>query len=195
LAQSILDLWFGPLKPDGTVTQEYSDRWFELDPTFDATIRRRFLETLELAGMGALDRWTSNDATRTALLVLLDQFPRHLFRDQARAFYYDRKALSFSLQALDTNRHLEMPGAYAYFTVMPTMHSEDLLIQERCVLEFTRLAERHQEGAMRELLEAGLYWAKKHRDTIRLFGRFPQRNVALGRVHTPDEEAYLSAQA
>ncbi|WP_141735334.1 DUF924 family protein [Oligoflexus tunisiensis] len=190
LIQSIHDLWFGELDAEGRAKPEKVRQWFTKDPAFDQTIRKRYLEYVDPAFMGALDRWTKDDAGLVALTVLLDQFPRNMFRDTPRAFAYDKKALATVGLALQDDRYLAMPALYAYFCLMPTMHSEILEVQELGLEAFTRL-EQNVSIAHKELIGTAQRYAKAHRDIIARFGRFPHRNRILGRESTPEETAFL----
>ncbi len=156
------------------------DKWFERDDAFDAEIRERFLPTYAGAAAGRLDHWQSTPDGTLALLILLDQFPRNLFRGDARAFASDPKAHSIAEQAIahGTDRLFEPPERR--FFHLPLMHSESLADQERSV------------ALCREAGDAeGEKYAKMHADVIRRFGRFPHRNRALGRTTTDEERAFL----
>lgn len=194
LAQGILDFWFGPLSAAGTADRGKSRTWFAVDPTFDRTIAKRYGELIDAASMGALDRWGPEPLGSLALIILLDQFPRNIYRGHARAYYYDTKALALSLQGIENKWHLELPAAYAHFLMMPTMHSERLEIQDICVRSFEEASALHEEGEARAQLEHGLVEAKRHRRQIEQFGRFPHRNASLGRTSTAEELSYLAAK-
>ena len=156
------------------------DKWFERDDAFDAEIREKFLPTYTAAAAGRLDHWQSTPDGTLALLVLLDQFPRNLFRGDARAFASDAKARSIAEQAIaqGADRLFEPPERR--FFHLPLMHSESLADQERSV------------ALCREAGDAeGEKYAKMHADVIRRFGRFPHRNRALGRTSTDEERAFL----
>ena len=190
MAESILDLWFGPLQADGTASEAKSQRWFRSDPDFDKLLSKRYSEHIDPALSGAFERWISNPISLTALILLVDQFPRNIYRGQARAFYYDNKALAISWQAVTADQHLSLPVAYAQFVLLPLMHSEKLDVQEMSVREYARLVALHQ-GAAKQLMEACLREAQRHHALIERFGRFPGRNVAIGRQSTPEELVYL----
>jgi uncharacterized protein (DUF924 family) len=190
LIQSIHNLWFGELDAAGQAKPEKVRQWFTKDPAFDQVIRKRFQEYVDPAFMGALDRWTKDDAGLVALIVLLDQFPRNMFRDTPRAFAYDKKALATAGVALQDDRFLAMPALYAYFCLMPTMHSEKLEVQDIGLEAFTRL-EQNVDAVHKELIGTARRFAQAHRDIIARFGRFPHRNQILGRDTTPEEAAFL----
>jgi uncharacterized protein (DUF924 family) len=155
-------------------------RWFEKDDAFDAEIRQRFLAVHEAAAAGQLTDWEQSAQGALALLILLDQFPRNMFRGEARAFATDPLARSIAAGALvggfDAEAAREMRG----FFYLPFEHSELLADQERSVAFYTAAGDAD-----------GLKWAKLHADIIRRFGRFPHRNAVLSRATTPDEQAFL----
>ena len=145
-------------------------RWFEKDTTLDDEIRRRFLSLHEAAAAGKYTEWEQSAEGALALLILLDQFPRNMFRGQARAV-----ASRAILNGFDG----AMPDMRTFF-YLPFMHSEDLADQQRA-LTFYRV---HGDAE-------SLKYAELHADIIRKFGRFPHRNAVFGRVTTPEEQAFL----
>jgi uncharacterized protein (DUF924 family) len=158
------------------------DQWFKRDDSFDAEIRAKFLGTYEAAAAGRLEHWPTTPDGALALLILLDQFPRNLFRGEARAFATDAKARSVADQAIarGTDRLFGLPERR--FCYLPLMHSENLADQERCI------------ALCRDAGDAeGAKYAELHAQIIRRFGRFPDRNQALGRTTTEEERAFLDA--
>jgi uncharacterized protein (DUF924 family) len=154
-------------------------RWFEKDLALDDEVRRRFLDRHEAAAGGKLASWERTAEGALALLILLDQFPRNMFRGRARAFATDPLARAIASRAILNG----FDGAIAdmrTFFCLPFMHSETLADQEKAVAFY-----RAQNNA------DGLKWAERHADIIRRFGRFPHRNAILGRVTTPEEQAFL----
>ena len=156
------------------------DRWFEKDTAFDDEIRKRFLATHEAAAAEQFSGWEQTAEGALALLILLDQFPRNMFRGQARAFAADPLARAIAAGALVRGFDAQAPEGMRNFFYLPFEHSEDLADQERAVA-FNKAA-----GDAK-----GLKWAEIHADIIRRFGRFPHRNAVLGRVTTPEEQAFL----
>ncbi len=191
LVKGILDFWFGPLDSQGLAQKSKVKQWFAKDDAFDNTIRSQFGNLMELAPMGAYDLWSKNPEGRVALIVLLDQFPRNLFRSQARAFYCDEKAQVLCLQAVAAHEHLTLPLSYAYFVLMPLMHAEKLELQDLGVKLWGELAER-EKGDGKDLMLGAVSYMIKHRDIIAQFGRFPHRNAALGRSSTAAELEFLA---
>lgn len=173
-AQDILDFWLDEIGPKG---------WYASDPALDARIRDRFGELWERGRTGGLDLWRCNPRSILALIVLLDQFPRNMFRDDARAFASDAKAISTAKTAIahGYDRAFESPGRQFFY--LPLMHSESISEQERAVRLFLLHLGRNDS----------LRHARAHREVIRRFGRFPYRNAALGRASTPAETAFLEA--
>jgi uncharacterized protein (DUF924 family) len=156
------------------------ERWFEPDADFDAQIRVRFLKTHEAAAAGRLDEWQQTASGALALLLLLDQFPRNMFRKTPRAFATDAAALGIARRAIDAGFDRQVEKDMRSFFYLPFMHSEVLADQELC-LKFYR-----DDGN-----EEGIKYAEIHLDAIRSFGRFPHRNEILHRQSTPEEIAYL----
>jgi uncharacterized protein (DUF924 family) len=155
------------------------DRWFKRDAAFDQSIRTRFLATYEAAARGELDGWEASAEGALALVIVLDQFPRNMFRGEARAFATDERARRTANLALKRGYDLDVSAQERGFLFLPFMHSESLADQNRCV-ELYRAAE-----------DANLKYAIEHRDIIRRFGRFPHRNAILGRASTAEEQTFL----
>jgi uncharacterized protein (DUF924 family) len=157
-------------------------KWFCKDAAFDREIAARFLATHEAAAAGQLSDWEATPDGAFALLLLLDQFPRNMFRGNARAFATDGLARAAAGRAIAHGFDTRAPDAERNFFYLPFMHSENLPDQERSL----KLARRSGDG------ESAKY-AQIHADIIRRFGRFPHRNAVLGRATTADEQAYLDA--
>jgi uncharacterized protein (DUF924 family) len=155
------------------------DRWFTKDDAFDASVRDKFLATYEAAAAGELGAWEATPEGALALVIVLDQFPRNLFRGDARCFATDPLARAAASRALKRGYDQDVAAAERGFLFLPFMHSEDIGDQERCVALY------------REAGDENLSHAEQHRDIIRRFGRFPHRNALLGRTTTPEEQAFL----
>ncbi|RYZ57769.1 MAG: DUF924 domain-containing protein [Proteobacteria bacterium] len=191
LVSSILDFWFGPLDAEGMASEKKMKNWFAKDDDFDKSIKSLYGNLMELAPMGAYDLWGKTPEGRVALLIVLDQFPRNLFRGKARSFYTDEKAQVVCTSALAAGEHLTLPISYAYFILMPLMHSETLALQDLGVKHFKELRDR-SEGKAKKMMEGAVDYAIKHRDIVAEFGRFPHRNEFLGRESTPAEIKFLA---
>jgi uncharacterized protein (DUF924 family) len=168
-AQTVLAFWraAGP------------DKWFKKDAAFDAEIRARFLATYEAAAAGRL-AWDDSPEGALALVIVLDQFPRNMFRDSARAFAADPLAHAAATRAIERGFDQQVAASERGFFYLPFEHSEALADQERCI------ALNRASGDA-----DALKWAELHADIIRRFGRFPHRNAVLGRATTPEEQAFL----
>ena len=178
-AAEVVDFWFGP--PPLAKRAE----WFRKDAAFDELIRQRFGPMVDEALAHGL-RWGDEPVARLAQLIVLDQFPRNLFRGSARAFAGDSRALDLSLALIDSGEHLMLQPLQRWFAYLPLEHAEDLALQDRCVDLCMALSEA--EPGFAEALD----YAHRHRDVIARYGRFPHRNAALGRLSTPDELVYLA---
>jgi uncharacterized protein (DUF924 family) len=157
-------------------------KWFEPDPAFDADIRQRFLATHELAAAGKLSDWENSAQGALALLLLLDQFPRNMFRKTPRAFATDAQARGIAERAIKAGFDLEVGNELRSFFYLPFMHSEKLADQELCLKLYRDYGN-----------EDGIKYAEIHLDAIRRFGRFPHRNEILGRESSAEEIAYLDS--
>jgi uncharacterized protein (DUF924 family) len=151
--------------------------WFEKNPALDDEIRQRFLPAYELGAAGKLGAWKQAPASCLALVILLDQFPRNMFRGTARAFAADPIALEAACLILDRGWNEAMTPDERMFAYLPFEHSEVLQDQERSLKLF--------EG------NPNFEWARRHWEIIRRFGRFPHRNASLGRASTPEEIEFL----
>ena len=186
----LLDAWFGPLDADGLPDPTHQRQWFSKDESFDAALRERFGRLVDEAHAGGGRSWLDTPSGRVAYVVLLDQLSRNLFRGDPRSFAADPLALGVSLAAIADGEHLRVPASHAYFLVMPTMHSEDVTIQELCVSTFAALRDAATPAA-RGMFENAWRYAVAHRDIVARFGRFPHRNEVLGRASTAEELAFL----
>ncbi len=158
------------------------DRWFKKDFVFDQTIRERFLATHEGAADGKLSAWERSAEGSLALLILLDQFPRNMFRDDARMFATDLLARAVAAGALVRGFDGQYEPQMRSFFYLPFEHSEDMADQDRSIAFFKAMGNA-------DLLK----WAELHADIIRRFGRFPHRNQILGRSTTPEERTFLNS--
>jgi uncharacterized protein (DUF924 family) len=171
-AGEVLAFWFVETPPR---------QWFAKDAAFDGLVRDRFLGLTRQALAGELDAWNTEPTGALALVLLLDQFPRQIWRDTAMAFAGDPQALAESLQAVERGwLEAEPEQARRQFWLMPQMHAEDLAVQETALPLFERFSDPRTAD-----------FARRHRDVIARFGRFPHRNAALGRVSSAEEVAFL----
>jgi uncharacterized protein (DUF924 family) len=156
------------------------DKWFEKDDAFDAEIRARFLATYAAAAAGGLAQWEEDAEGALALVLVLDQLPRNMFRGDARTYAADPLARTVAQRAIARGFDQRYAPPERRFFYLPFMHSEDLADQERCIA-LCRVAGD----------EEGVKHGEIHADIIRRFGRFPHRNSALGRATTAEEQAFL----
>lgn len=168
---AVLDFWFAPGK-------EMS--WFGADPSLDAEIARRFAGSVEAARRRQLDGWAATPDGALALCLLLDQFPRNTWRGSPRAFACDVEARRVAAEAIAAGHDRAVPPRRRLFFYLPYEHSEDLADQERCLTLMRALGDAEQ-----------LLWAERHYAVIARFGRFPHRNVILGRESSVEEIAFL----
>jgi uncharacterized protein (DUF924 family) len=159
--------------------------WFKKDAAFDDRIRQRFLPDYERAAAGDYTPWRSQPRSCLALILLLDQVPRNLFRGDARSYATDAEALAVAEAAIAQGHDQALIPVERLFMYLPLEHSEDLARQQRCVQLFETLVKEAPE------LASTLDYAYRHRDVIARFGRFPHRNHILGRTTTPEEAAFL----
>ena len=181
-AQQVLNFWFGALgsAEDGQVRAV----WFKKDAAFDAEIATRFGWLLDAALSTGLPAWHATSHGRLAAIVVLDQFTRNSFRNEPKSFAGDPLALPLALDLL-SNAEAFTP-LERWFTLMPLEHAEDLALQDRTVGEFEALA------AVDPRIAGALDFARRHREVIQRFGRFPHRNAILGRPSSAEELAFLA---
>ncbi|MFS2035477.1 DUF924 family protein [Polaromonas sp. CT11-55] len=186
----VLDYWLGDGIEKDWPTQDLGKRWFSGGAELDAEIHTRFGAAVDEALAGGLRDWEQPPLHRLALVILLDQFTRNIFRGTARAFAGDDRAQQLVRQAVAAGEDQQLPWAARLFLYMPLMHAESPALQDECVARFTRLVADAPE-ALKQRLQGNLDYAHQHRDIIKLFGRFPYRNAVLGRADTPEEQDFL----
>lgn len=180
---AVLDFWFG--ESGSAEDGRARTAWFRKDPGFDDAIRARFGGLIDEALAGSLDGWAASPDGALALLIVCDQFPRNLFRGEARAFALDGRALEVATRIVADGLDSAMTPVRRAFVYLPFEHAESLGAQREAVRLF---------GTLRDDPEAGQYleWAIKHLEVIERFGRFPHRNESLGRPSTDEELAFLA---
>ncbi len=193
-ALEVRRFWFGklPLQPGGVAAR--LALWFGGGPEeqrrCDELVRARFGALAERAAAGELARWADSPRRRLALILLLDQFPRHLHRGTERAFATDRDALALTLSGMQSAADAALTPVERIFFYMPLQHAELGDAQEESVAAYRRLREE-APAALEAMLASALESAQLHRSIVARFGRFPHRNRVLGRRNTPEEDAYL----
>jgi uncharacterized protein (DUF924 family) len=184
--EDVLRFWFGTAShadTDGSFPSRVE--WFRKDAAFDATIRARFADVIDIALAGGLGDWCTTARGALARVVVLDQFTRNVFRDTPAAFAGDARALATADDALARGHDRELAPVERWFLYMPYVHSEEAARQSQSVALFRALAD--ETG-----LADPLVWAERHAGVVRRFGRFPHRNAILGRASTPEEFAFLA---
>ena len=174
-ADEVLQFWFEDIE---------RSCWFKKDEVFDRELERRFGDLLALAKGDQLDRWCETPQGYLALIVVLDQFSRNIFRDSSRAFEADSKALQLTVKGIEIGLDEELTLEQRSLFYMPLRHAEDLVMQKLGLAK------------TRELNDAGYgddKYALNHLVLIERFGRFPHRNIVLGRSNTSEEEDFLQA--
>ena len=189
--ERVLAFWFPDLSgADHARMVRQFEWWFRGGA--DAAIAKRFAPLLERAARGELDHWSAQPRSRLALIIVLDQFPRSLYRDTARAYAQDPTALALALEGIRIGHYagLQTPWEKTFF-LLPLGHSEELAHLERAVALADELAAA-APPEFRKVLEHSASQARGHRDVIARFGRQPHRNAVLGRQSTADELEYLA---
>jgi|SRR5690606_25156731 len=187
---SILAFWFGEQADDVATAQAQASLWWKKSVEVDAEIRNRFAQCVVQAGAGALDAWAQEPRGRLALIILCDQFTRHIYRDAPQAFSLDYRALAWTREGLTLGADQALRPIERVFFYLPLEHSESLEDQHEAVRLFEQLKAGVPEAAQ-PTFDGFLDFAIRHRDIIARFGRFPHRNAALGRASTEEEIAFL----
>ena len=181
-ANQILDFWFG--KPDEADYGKSRKVWFTKKPEFDQEVRSRFVIDYQQAAAGHLDDWKASPLGCLALIILLDQFPRNMFRGQPQAFATDPQSLAYAHHTVTQGFDKELLPIQRCFVYLPFEHSENLAHQRQAIELFSTLKD-YPECA------SGVDYAHRHLKVIERFGRFPHRNEILGRETTPEEAEFL----
>ena len=180
--KEILDFWFG--KPEDSGYGKPRKFWFIKDEELDQIIKSRFTEIHQQAAMGNLDSWREQPLSCLALIIVLDQFSRNMFRGLPQAFATDAQALNYSQYAIAKIFDSQLLPVQRWFIYLPFEHSEDLADQEKSVQLCTTLTDEDDS-------QSYIDYAYKHFEVIKKFGRFPHRNKILGRENTPEEIEFL----
>lgn len=192
--EAILEFWFREQELSAPQIDRRMDIWFGEDDVFDHECKKEFADDVELASAGKLDHWAREPRGRLALILLLDQFRRNIYRNTAEAFAKDRAALKLCVEGAMEKKDQGLAPIQRAFFYMPLQHAESVKVQAKSVELFTKLAEA-VSPTYRETFETIAQFAELHRDIIDQFGRFPHRNKLLKRPNTPQEDEYLSAES
>jgi uncharacterized protein (DUF924 family) len=195
-ARQVRDFWFGKLPMTAQALNQRVKLWFPENTTAEAVHERdniistRFGGLVERAAKGELASWADSPRRCLSLIILLDQFPRNIYRGTAQAFAYDERTLGLTLSGMQSAADGALDIVERIFFYMPLQHCEARDVQDESVAGYRRLL-MEAPREMRGVFEAALESAQAHRSIIERFGRFPHRNRVLGRVSTPEEEAWL----
>jgi uncharacterized protein (DUF924 family) len=189
-SDDVLRFWFDDLKSDSDFPEQRFSLWFTKNPKTDETIRSQFSLAINQATIGELDSWSDKPRSCLALIILLDQFRRNIFRDTSDAFSSDSKALELSRSAVGQMFDKQLRPIERVFMYLPFEHSEALADQHRSVELYKKL-KADSPPEIRERMQSFVDYAEKHRKVILEYGRFPHRNLILDRQSTPAEIEYL----
>lgn len=188
---AVLAFWFEERELSAPQIDGRMDIWFGEDPVFDHQIKNEFAEEMDRAVEGKLDHWAKEPRGRLALILLLDQFRRNVFRNSAEAFSADKQALKLCVEGAMEKKDKGLSPIERVFFYMPLQHAESRKVQEKSCDLYNKLAEA-VSPTYKETFETIAQFAELHRDIIERYGRFPHRNALLNRRNTPEEEEYLS---
>ena len=187
---TILSFWFGELSSMGLPSKQIANRWWQADPGFDDQIREEFAEDVLQASYGKYNSWQTTAQGTLALIILLDQFSRNIFRGTQAAYQNDTLALAVASQGVDKSYDQQLKPIERIFFYMPFEHSEILSDQERSVSLMQSLVAELPMSLKKDFEDYVLY-AIKHKEVIEKFGRFPHRNEILNRRSTEEEKSHL----
>ena len=189
---TVLAFWFGQLDARGRADAAHAERWWKKDPALDAEIERRFGALHAAIARGEREILRADDRGCLAYVIVLDQFSRNMFRGTARMFAHDEQAMAAAQTAIERGGDRRLAVDERTFLYMPLMHSESLQAQDRCVALFGALLEELGNGDDAGRTAQNLEFARRHRDIVARFGRFPHRNATLGRPSTAEEVEFLT---
>jgi uncharacterized protein (DUF924 family) len=188
--ERVLEFWFGACGEDGALDPVKRKMWFTKGRHYDADVRDRFGTLHERASRGELAKWSATPRGRIALIVMLDQFTRHIHRGTPLAFAQDLAAQRLAVEGIELGADRELIPAGRAFFYLPLEHAEDKGLQQLSVRCFEQLASA-VAPAWRKDYDSFLDYARRHCKVIERFGRFPHRNAVLGRASTPQETEFL----
>lgn len=181
-AHPILEFWFGSLSPEGEVAPEKQARWWKKSAEFDSLCKERFESDVQAASRDELEDLRATPRGALAYILLCDQIPRNIYRDTTDAFAWDARALAATMALIESGEFLTLFPREQAFALMPLMHSEDLDVHTLSIKMFTELAERGVDT---------VDYARAHQKIIMRFGRYPHRNVIVGRESSAEEIEFL----
>lgn len=190
----ILTFWFMDREMSAPKIDARMDVWFGEDEEFDRQIASEFSDDVERASAGELDHWARDPKGRLALILLLDQFRRNIYRNTPEAFARDKAALKHCLEGIVAKMDHKLSPIERVFFYMPLQHAESAKVQDKSRKMYQKLADS-VSTTERETFNTVAHFADLHADIIAQFGRFPHRNKVLGRTNTPEEDEYLAGDA
>lgn len=191
---AVITFWFREQELSAPQIDNRLDIWFGSDPAFDHEVKENFAADVEKASEGKLDHWAKEPRGRLALILLLDQFRRNIYRDTPDAFKKDTVALKLCVEGAMQKKDKGLTPIQRAFFYMPLQHAESRKVQAKSVELFARLADAVSPTFQETFLTMAQF-AELHRDIIDRFGRFPHRNKLLGRENTPDEDVFLAGES
>lgn len=195
-ARALLDFWFGPKPLTAATLRQRMTVWFggdapEMTEMRDRDLEARYVTLVRRALAGELAAWADSPRRRLALILLLDQLPRNIFRGSAQAFAGDAVALALTLEGIEQAADAALDPAERMFFYMPLQHAESVEVQDESVAVFRRLASEVPSD-LQQVFAGVAHYALRHRDIVQRFGRFPHRNAVLDRVSTEVESLWLA---
>ncbi len=191
---AVLAFWFKEQELSAPQIDRRMDIWFGEDAAFDHEIQQEFADDVERASAGELDHWAEDSRGRLALIILLDQFRRNIHRNTAEAFKLDRVALKLCVEGAMQKKDKGLTPIQRAFFYMPLQHAESRKVQAKSVELFSRLAEAVSPTYQETFLTIAQF-AELHHDIVDRFGRFPHRNMVLGRANTSEEDEFLAGDS
>jgi len=192
--EQILAFWFKEQELTAPQIDRRMDTWFGEDAVFDHEIEKEFSDDVERACNGELDHWADEPEGRLALIILIDQFRRNLYRGTTKAFSHDKVALKLCVEGAMERKDKGLTPIQRVFFYMPLQHAESRKVQAKSVELYDRLAESVSPTLQETFLTVAQF-AELHKDIVDQFGRFPHRNILLGRENTPEENEYLAGDS
>jgi uncharacterized protein (DUF924 family) len=190
----ILSFWFKEQELSAPQIDRRMDIWFGENPDFDDEVEAKFSDDVAGASTGKLDHWAEDPRGRLALIILIDQFRRNIYRNTEKAFSRDRLALKLCVEGAMEKKDKSLTPIQKVFFYMPLQHTESRKVQTKSAELYSRLAES-VSPTYRETFLTVAQFAELHKDIIDQFGRFPHRNALLGRENTPEEDKYLAGDS
>ena len=191
--EAVLSFWFEEQALSAPQIDRRMEVWFGSDPVFDMEIGKEFSNDVELASVGELDYWATSPRGRLALIIMVDQFRRNIYRNTVKAFSKDKLALKYCVEGAMKKHEQDLTPIEKVFFYMPLQHAESRKVQAKSAEIYRRIA-ASVSPTYQETFETVLQFAELHKDIIDQFGRFPHRNTLMNRDNTPEEDQYLAGE-